>query len=103
MRGNRAIILAQSGTVLGNTGSVTWDKVMAAVYNVLQTVLFLAGMAVVVAFVVYGIMMATAGENVDRYKKSRTGLIYSGVGALIIFGVYTILATVRGAAGSIGH
>ncbi len=102
MRVNNAIILAQAGQVLGTTGSVTWEKVMNSVYYVLQFILGTAGSLVVLAFVIYGIMMATSRDNVDRYKKARTGLIYSGVGALIIFGVYTILATVRGVAGSLG-
>ena len=96
-------MLAQSSPVLGSTGPVTWAKVMNVVYYLLQNILFLAGLAVVGAVVYYGVLMATASGSSDQFTKGRKGLIYSVVGALIIFGVYTIIATIRGAVNSIGH
>jgi len=103
MRVNRAIILAQAGQVLGDTGSVTWAKVQTALASLVQNILVLAGLAATGAIVYYGVLMATAGSNTDRYSRARKGLIYAAIGTIIIFGVYTIIATVRGAVNSIGH
>lgn len=101
MRANRRVLYVAASPVLGSTGGITWDRVMYVIYNLLQNILFVAGLAAVGAIVYYGVLMATARDNADRFNGARKGVLWSMLGALIIFGVYTILATVRGAVGSV--
>ncbi len=100
----KGFIVAQASPVLGNTGSVTWDSVKTAIYNLLQTILIIAELFAVAAIVYYGFRIATGGgKSGEKSLSAQRGLWYAIIGALIIFGVYTILATVKGAATSIGH
>ncbi|HUO75605.1 MAG TPA: hypothetical protein VMU12_01655 [Candidatus Paceibacterota bacterium] len=101
MRANRDILLAAAGPVLGSTGGITWAKVMSSVYYLLQNILLIAGLAATGAVVYYGFLMATSRDNATQFAGARKGLLYAMLGAIIIFGVYTILATVRGAVGSV--
>ena len=103
MRVNRNILLAATTPVLGSTGVVTWDKVKYAMYYLLQNILVVAGLAATGAVIYYGVMMATARDNATQFNSARKGVLYAALGALIIFGVYTILSTVRGAVNSIGQ
>ncbi len=81
---------------------LTYEGLINTVYYLLQAVLQIADLAAVAAVVYYGIRMAIARGDATKFNDARKGLIYTIIGALIIFGVYTILATVRGAVGSIG-
>lgn len=103
MRANRELLFATATPVLGSTGGITWNKVIYAVYYLLQNILFVAGLAAVGAIVYYGVLMATARDNAGQFDSARKGVLWAMLGALTIFGVYTILATVRGAVGSIGQ
>ena len=100
---NKNILLAAAAPVLGSTGTVTWATVQTAIASLVQNILLLASLAATGAVVYYGVLMAMARDNATQFSNARKGLLYSALGALIIFGVYTIMATVRGAVNSIGH
>lgn len=88
---------------MGETGGITYDGVVASLNYVVSNVLLLGGFVAVGAMVYYGLRMAMARDNVSQFSEARGMLIKACLGALIIFGVYTIIATVRGAAQSIGQ
>ena len=81
---------------------LTYEGLMNTVYSLLATILQMADLAAVAAIVWFGVRMALSRGDPAKFNEAKKGLIYACIGAVIIFGVYTILATVRGAVGSIG-
>lgn len=82
---------------------LTWDGVMDRIYYLIAVLLQIAGFLAVAAVIVYGLKFVMAKEDPAKRTAAKKGLGYSIVGMLIIFGVYTILATVRGAVGALGN
>jgi hypothetical protein len=89
---------AGAAELLGNTGGsgLTYDRVVSSLNNLVEVVLRIAGFIVVIVILYYGARMALAGGDDAAYSAARHGLNLALVGALIIFGVYTIIATVEG-------
>jgi hypothetical protein len=77
-----------------------YDSLRRSMYFVLATILRIAGLAAVVAVVFYGAKMAFAGGDAAKFSEAKKSLLYALLGAVVIFGIYTILATVRGAVDS---
>jgi hypothetical protein len=97
--------VAEAGTPqpLGNTGGgFTYDKLIKVANNLVQFILRVAGFVVVGVIVYYGIRMVIAGNDAAKYAAARKGLNWALIGALVIFGVYTIIATIQGAVESLG-
>jgi len=103
MRVNKSQLLASGAVPLGNTGGVTYDKVVASLNYVVENVLLIAGFITVAAIIYYGVRMALSKGDPAEFGKQKDYLIKACIGAVIIFGVYTIIATVQGAAQSIGQ
>lgn len=81
---------------------MTYDQVLDVVERLLSYITDMAVIAVVVAIVYYGVRMATAGGNPTAFNEAKKGLGLAAVGALLIFGVYTIIATVNYAVNMLG-
>lgn len=103
MRDNKTQLLAAAGTPLGNTGGISYDNVVASLNYVVSNVLLLGGFIAVGAIVYYGLLMTLSKGDPTKFNEAKGWLIKACIGAAIIFGVYTIIATVQGAARSIGQ
>lgn len=95
--------MAATPTPLGNTGGgFTYDKLIEVANRLVLFILRVAGFAVVGVVVYYGVRMVMAGNDSAAYAAARKGLNWALIGALVIFGVYTIIATIQGAVESLG-
>lgn len=88
---------------MGETGGISYDGVVASLNYVVENVLLIGGFIAVGAIVYYGLLMTLSKGDPAKFTAAKGMLIKACIGAAIIFGVYTIIATVRGAARSIGH
>ena len=88
---------------MGNTGGLSYDGVVASLNYVVSNALLLAGFITVGAIVYYGFRMTMSKGDPTKFNEAKGWLIKACIGAAIIFGVYTIIATVQGAAQSIGQ
>lgn len=81
-----------------STDALGFDRVVAVLNYLVESALLLAGFLAVGAIVWYGLRMATAGGDATAFSKAKSYLIKACIGALIIFGVYTIINSIGGAA-----
>lgn len=91
------LLIAAAAPTAAFAAEFTYDNLRRSMYYVLATILQLAGLAAVAAVVYYGIRMAVSRGDSAKFSEAKKGLLYALLGAAVIFGVYTILATVRGA------
>jgi len=61
-----------------------------------------ASLAVVVILVWYGLQMVFARGDPTKFSSAKKGLTTALVGAVVIFGVWTIIATVHYFVGALG-
>lgn len=104
-RSNRpaiALAAAAGNNVLGTTGTFTYAHLVNVIVALVLILVQIGGILGVGAIIWYGMMMALAGGDVAKFAAARKNLLYAFLGLLIILGVYTIIATVRGAVDSIG-
>lgn len=80
----------------------TFQNLLNLATNLAKILLELASVGSAVAVIWYGLRMAMARDDVAAFTAARKGLLLALVGVLIIFGVWTIIATVQGAVNSIG-
>jgi hypothetical protein len=79
-----------------STGSgITYQGMLQVVYNLVSTFLELAGVAAVLAIVFLALKMAWSRGDTKAYDAARGQLTNVGIGALIIFGAFTIVKTVQ--------
>lgn len=98
---------ASAATLVPETSAgspdTSYENVIAVLNSLVKTVLRIAGFLVIIVIVYHGVRMATAGSNETVYGDARKGLNWAIVGALVIFGVYTIIATVEGLVNSVSR
>lgn len=83
--------------------SYTYDSLMTAVYNLMDFFIRIAGLAVVAVVVWYGLQMVMSRGDAAKFSDAKKGLTWSLVGALVIFGVWTIILSIKAFVGSIGQ
>jgi len=89
---------------LGNTNSdFTYDRLVGIVQYLAGTALILGGVLAMAAVVFYGLQMALAKGDAAKFSAAKSSLVKAALGAAIIFGVYTIINTIYGAANSLGN
>lgn len=88
---------------MGGTGEFTYDRLVAILNYLVTNALLLGGFIAVGAIVYYGLRMTLSKGEPTKFNEAKGMLIKACIGAAIIFGVYTIIATVQGAARSIGQ
>ena len=76
--------------------AITLDTIMIIVNDIVTRLIEIAGVVVVGALVWGGLMWATAGSNEDRVTKAKAVITGALWGALVIFGVFVIISTIRG-------
>ena len=96
-----AVILAQvTQDLIAPPGiDLTFQNLTGLVTKLACWVSEVAGIALFVAIVFYGILYTTSKGMPDRVTKAGKGLLYSLIGGVIIFGSYAIIATVANAIG----
>lgn len=76
----------------------TYDKLVTMLNYLMKNALLLAGVLAGGAVVFYGFQMVISKGDPAKFISAKNNLIKAAIGAVIIFGVYTIIATVQGAA-----
>jgi Type IV secretion system pilin len=100
MSDNKKQLLA--AVPLGNTGSAfTYDRLVGIVEYLADTALLIAGTIAMGAVVYYGFMMTISKGDPGKFNEAKGHLIQAVIGAALIFGVYTVINTVQGAASSL--
>lgn len=102
MRVNKMQLLP-AAVPLGDTGGISYDRVVASLNYIVSNVLLIAGFIAVGAIVYYGFRMTMSKGDPAKFNEAKGWLIKACIGAFLIFGVYTIIATVQYAAQSIGQ
>ncbi len=83
------------------SSGLTYQGLMTTLYTLLQAILRIADLGAIIAIIWFGLQMALARGDATKFNDAKKGLLYAIIGAIVIFGVYTILATVRGAVSGI--
>jgi hypothetical protein len=81
----------------------TYDRLVSIVAGLVKTILQLGTIAAVAAVIWYGLQMVLARGDATKYSTAKKGLSLALVGAVIIFGVYTIIATIQSGVESVGR
>ncbi len=84
------------------TSGTTYERVLEILDNLVGFILRMSGVAAVIVTIYYGVRMVMAGGDEAAYAKARQGFTWALIGSLVIFGVYTIIATIQGATQSLG-
>lgn len=84
-----------TGIALAQVDELSAEDVVGILDNLALFVLSIAGGIMVIFVVIYGIKISTAGGNVDQLQSAKKGLLWSVIGALVIFGTGVIINTVR--------
>jgi hypothetical protein len=91
-------------TPLGNTGSsFTYQRLVTIVTELVKIALQIGEVVAVGAIVYFGLRMVISRGDETKFSEAKKGLQFAVLGALIIFGVYTIIATVQRAVESVGN
>lgn len=102
MRANK-IQLLLAAAPLGKTGGITYDRLVNVLNYLVTNALILGGLIAVAMIVYYGFRMAISRDNASAFTAARDHLVQACIGAALIFGVYTIIATLYGLTHSIGQ
>lgn len=81
----------------------TFDKLVDLLRYLALLAFDLAGFVAAGFIIYYGVRMGLARDNATEFASAKSGLIKAALGLMVIAGVWTIIATVRGAVGSIGN
>ena len=97
MQVTKNILLA--AVPLGNTNSsFTYDKLVAILNYLVMNALLLGDAIATLAIVFYGFRMATSRGDAAKFTAAKNAFLIALVGGLLLFGAYTIIYTIRGAA-----
>jgi TRAP-type C4-dicarboxylate transport system permease small subunit len=90
---------------LGNTGNTdfTYARLVRIVVALVNIILQICELAAVGFIVWYGLRMVMSKGDPAKFSEAKKGLGLAIVGALVIFGVYTIIATVQGGVQGLGN
>lgn len=87
---------------LGKTNSdFTYDRLVGVLNYLVENALLLGGFIAVAAIVYYGMQMSLARSEPKKFLEAKESLIKAVIGAALIFGVYTVINTIQGAANSL--
>lgn len=89
-----ATAFAQDSFSTGSSG-ITYQGMLQVVYRLVSLMLEFAGVAAVLAIVYLALKMSWSRGNTKEYEAARGQLTNVGIGALIIFGAFTIVKTVQ--------
>lgn len=81
----------------------SYNGLMNIVNTLVSFLIRMAGLAVVATLIWYGIRMATAGGDSAKFTEAKKGFTWALVGAAVIFGVWTIILSIKAFVGSIGQ
>ncbi len=105
MRVNKIRQLLATGSIpLGNTGDrFTYDQLVKILKYLASYALLFGGIVAMGAVVFYGFQMVMSKGDPGKFNEAKGSLIKAAIGAALIFGVFTIIATLQGAASSLNN
>ncbi len=77
---------------------LTFDGLVGILNYIVDNVLLLAGLIALGAVIWYGFQIVIARGDPKKFTEARDALTKAFIGMLVIFGVYTIINTLQGAA-----
>lgn len=77
------------------TEDFTYDRVVRILFGLANFLMNIGLVIAVIAIVWFGIQIMTSGGNATRYQEAKKSIIWAVVGAAIILGINTILATIE--------
>jgi hypothetical protein len=81
----------------------TYQRLITIANELVKIALRIVGVIGVIMVVWFGLRMVMSRGDATKYGEARKGLLWSLVGLLVIFGVWTIIATIQGAVRSVGN
>ncbi len=81
----------------------TYDRLVAILNYLVTNALILGGIIAVAAVIFYGFRMSLSRGDATQFTAAKNNLIKAVIGFALIAGVYTVIATVRGAADTLTH
>lgn len=93
--------LAQPGVTqtipTSTTGGASLDlpQILGFILDSGNYIFTVAGIVMAIGFVVSGILYMSAGTNTSRVASAKAYFKYTAIGAIIIFGIGTILSTIK--------
>jgi len=95
------ILLAQAAP-LGDTGGISYNRLIEIVYGLVKLLLQVGEFAAVGFIVWYGLQMVMSRGDPAKFTAARKGLLLALLGGIIIFGAYFIIDTVQGSVENLG-
>jgi hypothetical protein len=102
MRATKPTLLALSASAT-TVEPFTYERLKSMAFSLAQTFTELVGMALVAGVVFYGIRMVTARGDETAFRTAKAGLTNAMIGALIVYGAHTLIATLYSAVHSVGR
>jgi hypothetical protein len=88
-------VMAPAVVFAASSPTYTYQGLLNILYNLIGYLIRIAGVAVVAVITWFGLQMVFARGDPTKYGKAKTGLLWAVVGAAVIFGVYTIILSIR--------
>ncbi len=76
----------------------TYDRLVGILERLAGYALMLGGLVAIAAVVFYGLMMVVSRGDATKFTAAKNNLIKAAIGALLVFGAYTVINTIEGAA-----
>lgn len=81
----------------------TYQRLVTVASELVKIALRVLGFIGVILIVWFGLRMVTSRGDATKFGDARKGLLYAMGGLAVVFGVYTIIATVQKAVQSVGN
>lgn len=80
----------------------TYQRLVTIANELVKIALRIIGVIGVIMVVWFGLQMVMSRGDATKFGEARKGLLWALVGLLVVFGVWTIIATVQKAVESVG-
>lgn len=81
----------------------TYQGMLNILYNLVEFLLRIAAFACVAVLAWFGLKMVLSRGDQTKFADAKKGLTWAIIGTVVIFGVYTIIATIKAAVDSVGR
>ena len=95
------LLLAQAKP-LGETGDITYDRLVDLAYAIVKVLLQLGEIAAVGFIVYYGLRMVLSKGDPAKFTAARKGLLLALLGGVIVFGAYVLVDSIQAGVKGIG-
>lgn len=98
-----AVLLVTAAPAHAQEADFTYQRLVTVAGELVKFALRILGFIGVILIVWYGLRMVISRGDATKFSEARKGLLYALGGLVIVFGVWTIIATVQRAVQSVGN